>query len=96
MGTDTSVASFTSASYHLTPFCAKLIFFINCVSFIVICNCCRLFEGCTKERNVSDITASLVWKYDTEKCVDASPLLVCDGSEIIYLFIELVTDLLAN
>ena len=42
-----------------------------------------MVEGCKKERNMNGIVAKPAWKYDTQKCVDASPLVVYDGSEIV-------------
>jgi len=60
-----------------------------------------LLEGGKREGNMNSIVASPVWKYDTQKCVDASPLIVSDGSEIIlsqivvlkfcFVFMQMVT-----
>jgi len=45
----------------------------------VICIHDSLLEGCTREGSGNNIVASPVWKHDTGKCVDASPLVVSDG-----------------
>lgn len=46
-----------------------------------ISTCCCVVKGWQRDDVLNDITIRTSWKYDMGKCVDASPLVVCDGSE---------------
>jgi len=43
-----------------------------------------VIEGCKQGEPVNNIVVSPMWKYNMQKCVDASPLVVRDGSESFF------------
>ena len=72
-----------SQCYYLMLTSTKLLPLCHFSSYYLFCDCRNLVEGLKREGNVNSIVASPLWKYDTQKCVDASPLVVSDGLAII-------------